>query len=302
MPTILHRLAAWADSDPNAIAQTYKKGGQWKGITAREYCDRVYWLALFLESKGMTSKDIGSIFSFNNPEWVHVDLATLLLGAKGAGIYPNSAPKDLNYILNHTESKFLSIQNKEYYQRIVEACGGLPERIQLLIVFDGDTSVSPKAVSYESAVAQGKKLAASKSAKTLSDYLKVLSPRSEAFMIYTSGTTGNPKAAILSHDNLAYSIDIGVKYWKLTPGQGDTIFSFLPLCHVAETLQNFGAGIHLRCNVNFASKFESVSLELPEVQPTILLCVPRLWEKMMEGVIAKVKSPKALRKNSLCGL
>ncbi len=296
MLTILHHLAAWADSDPSSIAQSYKSGGRWKSISAKEFRDRVYWLALFLESRGLVQKDITTIFSFNCPEWVHFDLATLLVGAKAAGIYPNSAAKDVNYILNHTESRILAVQNKEYFQKIAGSPEGLPSQIELILVFDGDTTLSPKAVSYADALAQGKKLASAKSAKSMKAYLAALNPRSGAFMIYTSGTTGNPKAAVLSHDNLVYAIEVGAKNWKMKPGEGDSIFSFLPLCHVAETLQNFGAGIYLRCNVNFASKFENVSTELPEVQPTILLCVPRLWEKMMEGVNAKLESATGVKK------
>jgi long-chain acyl-CoA synthetase len=74
------------------------------------------------------------------------------------------------------------------------------------------------------------------------------------------------------------------------------LFSFLPLCHVAETLQNIGVGISRRYLVNFCTKFDNVSKELPEVQPSLLLCVPRLWEKMMEGVEGKVAKSEGAKK------
>jgi len=302
MSTILHRLAAWADSDPHAKAQVYRQNGEWKTITAREYCDRVYWLALFLESQGMKSHDVGTIFSYNCPQWAHMDLAPLLIGGKSAGIYPNSPSKDIHYVLQHTESRFLCVQNQEYYFKIVGQDGGqpLPDRIEFLIVFDGDTSFSPKAISYETALAQGKKLASAKGSdkrsQTLSEYLRKLDPDAPAFLIYTSGTTGAPKAALLSQDNLAYASDVVVKHWRLPQGKG-SIFSFLPLCHIAEKLQNIGAGISQHYTAYFCSKFENVGLELPMVQPNLLLCVPRVWEKMMEGVIKKVEgSPLPVRK------
>ena len=110
-----------------------------------------------------------------------------------------------------------------------------------------------------------------------------------AFIIYTSGTTGNPKGALLSHDNLVFTSDTVSIYWKL-PITGGSTFSFLPLCHIAEKLQNMCVAISQRYTVNFFTKFENVALELPEVQPTLLLCVPRLWEKMMEGVQHKLKN------------
>ncbi len=298
MSTILHRLAAWAESDPTSPAQTYKVGDRWKSRNSREFCDRVYWLALFLESRGMGSKDIGSIFSYNCPEWVQMDLAPLLLGAMSTGIYPNSTPKDILYILNHTESRFFAVQNKEYFKRIVGDQGesGLPSRIELILVFDGDESISPKAVSFEKAIEEGKRRASQSGAKSLSQYLKLMDPNAGAFMIYTSGTTGHPKGAILSHDNLVFTVDRVAEHWKLKMGKGRTLFSFLPLCHVAEKLQNVGAGISLRYNVYYCTQFESVGQELPEAQPRLLLCVPRVWEKMMEGVQKKLDHSSFLRK------
>src|SRR4051812_44114044 len=143
--TVLHRLAKWADASPGAVAQRYKKGGSWNPITAREFADRVYHLALFLESRGFSKKDVGAILAYNSPEWVHTDLGMLLLGMKSAGLYPNSTGKDIHYILNHTEARVLGVQSKDYFQKIIDF-GPLPERIALVIAFDGDTSISPKAV------------------------------------------------------------------------------------------------------------------------------------------------------------
>jgi len=297
MATVLHRLAAWADSDPNSPAQSYKVGDQWKAVTSREFRDRVYWLALFLESRGLNPQDIGTIFSYNCPQWVQMDLAPLLLGAKSAGIYPNSTAKDILYILNHTESRFFAVQNKEYFKKIVGDQGdsALPDRIQLVLVFDGDESISSKAVGFEKAIAEGKKLASQAGTRKFSEYLNKVDPQAGAFMIYTSGTTGQPKGAILSHENLVFSVDAVVRHWRLPMGNG-SLFSFLPLCHVAEKLQNVGAGICQRYNTYYCTKFENVSVELPQVQPTLVLCVPRVWEKMMEGVLKKVDHGSEVKK------
>ncbi|HUP56237.1 MAG TPA: long-chain fatty acid--CoA ligase [Bdellovibrionota bacterium] len=297
MPTVLHRLAKWAEVAPNAVAQTYKKDGRRVSITAKEFMDRVYHLALFLESRGLSPKDSGCIFAYNSPEWVHMDLATLLVGARSAGIYPNSVAKDIQYILNHTESRVLGVQNKEYFQRITDESGNvaLPKSVELVIVFDNDASVSRQAVGYKTAIAEGAKLAQAKGESGLKQFLDRIKPTEGAFMIYTSGTTGNPKGALLSHDNLVYTSDLASRYWSLPLGRG-SMFSFLPLCHIAEKLQNVGVGISQRYAVNFATKFENVAAELPEVQPTLLLCVPRLWEKMMEGVLDKVAKGKGAKK------
>jgi long-chain acyl-CoA synthetase len=85
------------------------------------------------------------------------------------------------------------------------------------------------------------------------------------------------------------------RYWRLPYARG-SLFSFLPLCHVAEQLHSVGVGISQRYTVSYATKFENVATELPEVQPTLLLCVPRLWEKMMEGVMGKVAKSAGAKK------
>ena len=298
MPTVLHRLSKWADSDPGAEAQRYKAQGTWHAISARDYMDRVYALALFLESKGFKTDDVGCVFSPNNPQWMHVDLAMLLLSGKSAGIYPNSTTKDVGYILNHTGSKLLAVKDREFYHKVTGDAGdaGLPPSVEILLALEGDASFSKRAISYDQALAEGRKLAQARGAAGLAALLGKVDPKAGSILIYTSGTTGNPKGALLSHHNFAATSDLVSDFWKLPMASG-SMFSFLPACHVAEKIQSVGVGISRRYTVSFASKFEAVSQELPEVQPTLLLCVPRLWEKMMETVQLKVaKAPPARKK------
>lgn len=292
MSTLIHRLAHWAETEPHAVAQAYKQDGVWKTITTREYMDRVFHVALFLESKGFKAGDISAILSYNCPQWVHFDLAPSLIGSMSVGLYPNAAFKDLSYILEHTEARVLAVQNKDYYKKALDSSGNLPGKVELVVVFDGDTSVSPKAISYDQVIAEGAKLARG---KNLKDYLAKLDPLEGAFVLYTSGTTGSPKGAIVTHDSLAFCSDIVISHWKVR--RGSTMFSFLPVSHIAEKLQNLGVGISAHCRVNFCSKFDNLIVEIQEIQPTVLLCVPRVWEKMMEGVMNKLaKAPPTKKK------
>ncbi len=225
MATVLHRLKVWADEHPQDVAQRFKLQGEWQGITAQEYCQRVFWLAIFLESKGFTASDVGAILSYNCPEWVHMDLAPLLLGGKSAGLYPNASFNDITYVLNDTKCKVLCLQNKTYFDKAThQGQMPLPDHIKIVLVFEGDASFCPQAVSYTQAVAEGQRLA---SHLQLQNYLDRLNPKHGAFLIYTSGTTGNPKGALLSHDNLAYASSIAMPVWGITKRMGNT-FSFFP--------------------------------------------------------------------------
>ncbi|MBY0472041.1 long-chain fatty acid--CoA ligase [bacterium] len=297
MSSILHRLAKWASAQPNDPAQIYKHDGKWVTITAKEYCDRVYHLAVFLDSHGIGKGTAGAILSYNCPQWLHMELALMLSGSLSAGIYPNSTSHDIQYVLNHAGASILAVQNREYYEKVVgpKKEFSLPSFVKLILVFDDDKGCAPNAVAYSDAIREGAKLVQAGKAKSLQQYLDQVDMHGGAFLIYTSGTTGNPKGALLSHDNLTYTSDIVIRYWKLPPSPG-TIFSFLPISHIAEKLQSIGVGITQRYTIYYCTKFENVAKEVVEVQPTLLLCVPRVWEKMMEGVLSKIKTGKGLKK------
>ncbi len=284
--TMLHRLADWAKATPKAPAQRYRvKGkGDWKTLTAQDYLDRVFYLACYLESCGIGPGKTGAILSYNSPEWAQTELALILARAKSAGLYPNSSSKDIHYVLNHCEAACLIVQNKDYFNKIVADGGTVPETIRFIISIDGDTSFSPKAVGYDTAISEGRKIALG---RKVEEMLSKLDPLEASFMIYTSGTTGNPKGALLSQDNLVFTSDLIIHRWKLPAAGG--LFSFLPLSHIAEKLHSIGVGISQRYVTTYCSKFEMVGKELPDAEPTLLLCVPRVWEKMMEGVISKIE-------------
>ena len=281
--TVLHRLSDWSEESPAAPAQRYLRDGGAVELSARDYRDRVFHLALFLESRGFNSADTACIFSYNRAEWAHFHLAVMLIRMKTAGLYPNTSAKDCRYILEHTECSVLAIQDESYWDKAKGA--GIPERIRLILVFDGDAGFSEKAVSYADAIAEGKRLAVGKSFR---EYLPLIRATDPAFIVYTSGTTGTPKGALISHDNLVFVADAVAERWKLPFADG-TLFSFLPLCHIAEQVHSVGVALSRRYLVNYCSAFDNVSKEICEVAPTLLLCVPRVWEKMMEGVVHKLE-------------
>ena len=292
--TLLHRLHQWSLEAPQQPAQRFKDGDGWQTISAAEYCQRVFHLALFIESKGFTADDVGTIFSYNCPAWVHSELAFALLGGKSAGFYPNLSTYDLHYILAETRAKVIAVQNQEYYNKITEqGRRSLPEHIELVIVFEGDSALAPQAVSYEQALAAGSELARG---KELGAYLQRLQPQAGSFLIYTSGTTGNPKGVLLTHDNFTFTSDTIIDYLQMDPSGGGSTFSFLPLCHIAEKLQNLGIGLSCRYLVNYCSQFENFLEDLQTARPTLFFAVPRVWEKMREGVLDKLEQSRGVKK------
>lgn len=294
MSTILHRIAQWANERPTDVAQRYKPGfaktGDWVSITVTQMKENITYLAAYFESLGMAKSDIGIIFSYNCPQWVQVEHAYNLIQAISGGLYPNAPLKDIQYILNLSLPKVVAIQDKKYFAKM--GAENIPNSVQTIIVFDGDTSFHPKAISFEKALELGRKNLGS---NTYEKYLNKINEKDGAYLIFTSGTTGEPKGAILSHDNLAFTSDMTIKHWDLELGKGN-LFSFLPLCHIAEKLQNLGVGVTGRFPVTFSSRMEYLMQELPDVAPTLLLCVPRVWEKIMDGVQLKIEKMTGVQK------
>jgi len=291
--TILHRLRDWALTSPEAPAQSYKsEKGIWKTLSAQEYYERTQSLAYYLESEGFGEKDIGAIFSYNCKEWPQTELAMGLIRMKCVGLYPNSVTKEVHYILNHTQASLIAVQNEEYFKKLVLEGYQIPACVRKIIVFEGKADFSPLAISFEEVLKRGRSLM---SAKNINTYLERLDVHEPAFLIYTSGTTGNPKGAMLSHDNLVFASDLVIKRWQL-PFQSGSLFSFLPMCHIAEQLHSVGVGISQRYLTYYCTKFDNVSTELLEAEPTLLLCVPRVWEKMMEKVQLTISHAPLMRK------
>ncbi|NUM36258.1 MAG: long-chain fatty acid--CoA ligase [Candidatus Brocadiae bacterium] len=288
--TILHHLYSWAQEKPGDIAQSFVKNGKREYITAKEYWENVFYMALYWENICLKPEDICVIFSYNCPRWVYAELSLGMLGVGSAGLYPNLSGKDIHYIIEDTRAKILIVQNHNYYEKIL-AEGGLPSFVEKILVLEGDSQFSSKAISFEQTVKMGETLSQGRDPVL---YLHKIDIHKRAYLIYTSGTTGNPKGAMLSQDNFLFISQCLVETMNL-PQNGST-FSFLPLCHIAEKLQNLGLGLCCRNTVHFCYEFKEAAKELQEVQPTLFLGVPRVWEKMVEAVSQKIEEAPKIRR------
>lgn len=311
--SLLLRLFKWADDMPNAPAQAFKIDGQWQTISVQEMANRVLHLANFFSLKGIGPGKVGLIYSNNRPSWVQSDLALMLAGAASSGIYPNSSARQMNYILQHSEAEVLIIDNLESFEKLLKnncsyqntdsaslcsentftnfydkTLSVLSPYLKLVIVLDSDEKELPSGlISIAEVLRVGKTCGKLETPQFLEKINKI----QPAVLIYTSGTTGVPKAVVLSHQNLAFASNCYAQSWEAPPS--GKLFSFLPLAHIAERITNLGIGITNRYTVYFCSNAMVIASELKEVQPTIALSVPRLWDKLKEGVERRIiKMPR----------
>ncbi|GAA3239051.1 AMP-dependent synthetase/ligase [Pseudonocardia petroleophila] len=285
LPALLLRHAV---TRPEAVALRHKVRGRWVETTWSGYARRVAAVAASLRALGVGPGDRVAVHAENRPEWVIADLAAQGIGAQTVGIYPTSPAKEVEYLLQHSGASVLVAEDEEQLDKALEVRAGLP-RLEHLVVIDPtglrDMTGIQTFDELESSDGDVAAYAAS---------VEALDPRSTAVIVYTSGTTGPPKGSMISHHNLMVSGE-AFNDWFGT-GPRDEILSYLPLCHIAERLMSVVLALMSGCVVNFGEGGPTFATDLRDVQPTVFLGVPRVWEKMLASVEVRMGDATRLKR------
>jgi len=268
-----------------------KVGGAWVSITHREALERVQAISLGLREAGINPGDKVAIVSENRPEWALTDYACLCARATDVPIYPTLTAKQTEYILRDSESVAVFCSTAAQVDKVLEVKGELPG-LRHVIAFDASAAQRPGVTSLATLEAKGKSVAA-KHPSWKQDALSV-KPEDLATLIYTSGTTGDPKGVMLSHYNIWSNVQACLQMIPI--GSGDECLSMLPLSHSYERMVDytlFQAGVI----INYAESFDTVAANLGEVKPTVVLSVPRLYEKVYARVLENALSGSAIKRN-----
>jgi long-chain acyl-CoA synthetase len=222
------------------------------------------------------------ILGFNRPEWVIFDLGSLAAGAAPAGIYTTCSPNEVQYIVEHSESEIVLVENNDQWQKINAERSRL-EHLRHVVVMEGGEAIDdPLVMTWDDFMAKADAVPDS----TVDERMENLEKDAPATLIYTSGTTGPPKAVMLSHQNLVWTASIAREL--VGSNSTDSSLSYLPLSHIAEQMFTIHGPIMAGSAVYYAESIEKVPDNLKEVQPTIVFAVPRIWEKFYAGVTAKL--------------
>ena len=268
-----------------------KVGGAWVSITHREALERVQAISLGLREAGINPGDKVAIVSENRPEWALTDYACLCARATDVPIYPTLTAKQTEYILRDSESVAVFCSTAAQVDKVLEVKSELPG-LRHVIAFDASAAQRPGVTSLAALEAKGKAVAA-KHPSWKQDALSV-KPEDLATLIYTSGTTGDPKGVMLSHYNIWSNVQACLQMIPI--GSGDECLSMLPLSHSYERMVDytlFQAGVI----INYAESFDTVAANLGEVKPTVVLSVPRLYEKVYARVLENALSGSAIKRN-----
>jgi long-chain acyl-CoA synthetase len=266
-----------------------KKGGRYVPISTDEFGRQVRHFCLGLKELGLAKGDKVILLSENRPEWVMCDMANLCLGAITVPVYTTLVAEQIKYLVVDSDARAVIVSNAEQWEKIAQVKGTL-EQVRHFITLSDDAP--PGVLTSREIMAKGEKLEAREPALFESLALAV-QPEDQATLIYTSGTTGLPKGVILTHSNFMSNVETCVPFigFRTT----DTVLSFLPLSHVFERMVTF-AYIDVGCSIGYAESVETIAQNLLEVRPTVMVSVPRVFEKIYVRVMDTALAGSALKK------
>ena len=272
-------------------AMRYKEAGQWKSISYKELGERVRTAAKALLEEGIKEGDMVGIFSQNRPEWAIADFAILSVKATTVPIYATNTGKQTEYIVNDADIKLIFVGDKVQYGKVTSF---MPAQKQLrkIVAFDKDITLKgDDSVLLDDFMKQGEQ---SSKDDELEKRSSDVNTGDTATLIYTSGTTGDPKGAILMHSNFFnqfYAIDE-----RFNVGTDDKSLCFLPLSHAYERTWSYYI-FWCGAENNYISRPKGIVEYMPDVKPTCMVSVPRLYEKIYGAVYDRLeKAPENKKK------
>lgn len=285
--TVPHIFLKTVKENGSRVALRTKKYGLWYDISWNEYYQHVRQIACALISMGVDKADKICLIGDNSVEWVMADLGIQCIGGVSVGIYATSAWQQVEYIVRHSDAKFLFLENEEQLDKWLMFRDKTP-LLKSVIIWDTKGLHSyndPMVKTFDQLIETGKNTDAEQPC-VFDDRQGTVGADDASVIIYTSGTTGPPKGAVLTHRNvtwMATAVDGTVKIKK-----EDTVLSFLPLCHIFERLFSVFIQIQSAYTVHFVEKPDTIMQNMMEVSPTIGYAVPRIWEKYYSDIMIKI--------------
>ena len=270
---------------PEAIAYRYFDADEnaWLSMTWAQARDQTARWQAALMREGLVAGDRVGIMLRNCPQWVLFDQAALSLGLVVVPLYTEDRQDSVAYIINDAGVKVLLFENAEQWQALRSVCAQLP-CIQRMISLDrvaGHNEVRLQCVEEwlpEHAVFDK----------------QVRGRDALATIMYTSGTTGRPKGVMLSHRNILFDAHAALVTCPIAGT--DTMLSFLPLSHAFERTVGYYICVMAGVTVAYARSVQLLSEDLQIIRPTILVSVPRIFERVYGAISAKLEEASPLRR------
>ena len=283
--TIAACFARRVAATPEAIA--YREfdaaGGRWVEHTWRAMADKVERVRAALQAEDLAPGDRVAIMLRNGVDWVALDQGAYAAGLVVVPLYAEDRPDNVCYCVNDAGARVLFVGGDETFVRLEEICPQL--QAERIVTMKPVKTKDPRVVSLEEWLGKARPRAGPRDAKA--DPL--------ATVVYTSGTTGRPKGVMLSHQNILQNVKAALAIYDVYPH--DLFLSFLPLSHMFERTVGYYLTMVAGAQVAFARSIPQLSEDFLAVRPTVIVAVPRIFERLHGAVQASLASaPPARRK------
>ncbi|HEX8073890.1 MAG TPA: long-chain fatty acid--CoA ligase [Thermoleophilaceae bacterium] len=287
--TIAAQLPAAAEKHAGKPALRFKSGDEWHDIDYDELGVHVRETSLGLVDLGIAKGDRVAILSHTRPEWTVANYGILTTGATSVSIYQTNSAEECHYVLHHSESRAVFVEDAEQLAKVRQVESDLPA-LEYVIVMAPEAGVGlGDAITLDDLRERGR-------GRDESEYeqrIEAVAPADPCVFIYTSGTTGPPKACVLTHSNYVAILEM-----VLTDGMisdDDVAYLFLPLAHSFALLVQFVL-IEVGATIAYWEKDPAkIVPNLMEVKPTYFPSVPRIFEKIYTLATSNAPDPDQLR-------
>ena len=274
------RAREWAEEP----ALRAKHRGIWASVSWREYFERAAAVGHALLALGVMPGEVVSVLAENRPEWLYVDLGAQCFGIIGNGVYPTSAPEQLEYLLIDSDTRVLVVEDDEQLDKALAVRASCPRLLRIVVIeMRGLRKLSdPGIMTFDALLRLGVE-ARAKAPAAFEAAIAATAPDDIAFLVYTSGTTGRPKGAMITHRNMIFQMRAAATLAPMKRGM--KTLSFLPLCHIAERDGTLAYPLAFGNIVHFPESSATIAQDLREVAPDTIFAPPRFWEKLYSQVV-----------------
>tara|TARA_B100001175_G_scaffold64207_1_gene52371 strand:- start:7601 stop:9430 length:1830 start_codon:yes stop_codon:yes gene_type:complete len=277
----------------NDVTMWRKNKGIWESHTWNDYGDWARDLGHALIAEGLKKGDKVSILSETRLEWVVIDMAIMGIGCITAPVYASNTEEQVKYIVKHSESKIVFVEDQEQLDKMLSIWGELSEVKKVVVIDKYIPNELPNVVSIK----KFREVGVSHRAKNIGNYeekLHSIKPDDIISFTYTSGTTGDPKAGMFNSNNV---ISVAKSLPDLLPTyRNDLGISYLPLSHIAERLLGHFIKLYSGYVTVYADSLEDLPYNLRQTGPTVMFGTPRIFEKFYAKISIAIKGATAFQK------
>lgn len=269
----------------------------WTIYTWAQYYDLVFTFAKSLISLDFKAHKAINIIGFNSPEWLIANCGAIAAGGVAVGIYTTNNTEACKYITEHSEAEVVVVENRKQLEKYLKISHELPH-LKALVLWEGtakDMEARVPIYTWGEFMELGKGV----TDEAVKARIAAQRPGHCCTLIYTSGTTGPPKAVMVSHDSLTWTVRNFVEALWFPLTADDRSVSYLPLSHVAAQMLDIHCPIYTGAKIYFAQPDAlrgSLGITLKEVRPTYFFGVPRVWEKIYEKMQEVGRSTTGVKK------